>query len=356
MYTPPDKLLDYELVANLTKLENESILMGDLNAKSVNIGCKVTNNSGKVLEDLILNRDISIYNNLSPTYLTFKPENGYSEILDLLIGSSSLGNRIFKFRSLEYQTMGSDHCPISCLLSLNRKIKMDDVAVKPRFNFHRADWSKYEEILTTRSNEFSYLLNEDMGVEKLNERVTEDILHAVNVSIPLTKPRKPNSLPQNIVELIKCRREVRKSLKLSQNDLLRVKYNQLTSEIRLAVKIHSEAKWDRLLENHGDHPVAARPFWNEINKARSQKTSPNFPTLRHGDVVAKDDQQKASLFGSILKQTFSASFQVNDFDSDHYNLTESSNYENFSDEFPPIIMLELNKTILPGLTLFITSF
>ena len=91
--------------------------------------------------------------------------------------------------------------------------------------------------------------------------------------------------------------------------------------------------------------MAARPFWNEINKARSQKTSPNFPTLRHGDVVAKDDQQKASLFGSILKQTFSASFQVNDFDSDHYNLTESSNYENFSDEFPPITMLELNKTI-----------
>ena len=62
-----------------------------------------------------------------------------------------------------------------------------------------------------------------------------------------------------------------------------------------------EKTWQKFLDEYGSHPVAARPFWKEINKAKEQKTSKSFPNLRYENVNATDDKQKCQLFGSILK-------------------------------------------------------
>jgi hypothetical protein len=52
-------------------------------------------------------------------------------------------------------------------------------------------------------------------------------------------------------------------------------------------------------------------------KAKEQKNSNKFPNVRYENVSATTDKQKADLFASILKQTFSQSYQENDFDSEH---------------------------------------
>ncbi len=54
---------------------------------------------------------------------------------------------------------------------------------------------------------------------------------------------------------------------------------------------------------------------DSINKAKVQKSSNIFQNLKYENVTAINDKQKANLFASILKQTFNASYQENDFDS-----------------------------------------
>jgi hypothetical protein len=78
---------------------------------------------------------------------------------------------------------------------------------------------------------------------------------------------------------------------------------------------HKQNTWQVFLDKHGCHPVATKPFWKEINKAKVQKSSNIFQNLKYENVTAINDKQKANLFASILKQTFNASYQENDFDS-----------------------------------------
>ncbi len=62
-----------------------------------------------------------------------------------------------------------------------------------------------------------------------------------------------------------------KNLKASSNTNLRKSYNELSAEIRRKITEYKDKKWDTFLEKHGNHPVMAKPFWKEINKAKSQK-------------------------------------------------------------------------------------
>ncbi len=92
-------------------------------------------------------------------------------------------------------------------------------------------------------------------------------------------------------------------------------------------------------------PVVAKPFWKEINKAKSQKCSNIFPNLKFGQESAINDKQKANLFASILKQTFSSSFQETDFDLDHKVREEKSVEETDFKGHVRFTTFEINKVI-----------
>ena len=67
------------------------IICGDMNSKSIEIGCKSNNESGLILSDFIVNSNAILLNNNEPTY--FRVHNDYSEILDRFICSSNLYRR-----------------------------------------------------------------------------------------------------------------------------------------------------------------------------------------------------------------------------------------------------------------------
>jgi len=85
-------------------------------------------------------------------------------------------------------------------------------------------------------------------------------------------------LPENIVHLIKQRKAIAKILKESLNANLRQSYNQISSEIKKKIQSLKKKTWAGFLEKNGIHPVAARPFWKEINKTKEQKTLTYFQT------------------------------------------------------------------------------
>ena len=320
MYNPPNITLDKDAIREL--LNREDKLIGDLNACTESIGCKRNNESGRVLEELLLDEEMIVCNNQNPTYFTFKPENGYSELLDLLITTANFSNRMIRFQTLTNYTMCSDHCPISCYIKLNDKPIVPSQVPHTRFNLGKADWEKFQNYLDVRSSSYCDLHDENLSPQILNMRVTEDILKAAEFAIPMVKPNTGKELPENVIHMIKQRKAIFKNLKGNPNTFLRTSYNKLTSEIRKTISEFKKEKWMKFIDKHGNHPVSARPFWNEINKAKDQKSSNTFPSLKFQNEIAINDKQKADLFASILKQTFSSSFQANDFDRKHMDQEE----------------------------------
>ena len=113
------------------------------------------------------------------------------------------------FQVLTDHRMGSDHAPILCILSLNKAFRIDIKKQEPRFNFRKADWNKYGNVLDQMIGEI------DSGVEisDLNEVFSSLIIKSANESVPkmLNSPLK--SYPPHIIEIIKLRRKVRKKKK-----------------------------------------------------------------------------------------------------------------------------------------------
>jgi hypothetical protein len=129
--------------------------------------------------------------------------------------------------------MGSDHCPVSCYLKLNDKPLPLTASLKPRVKFQ------------------GYFTGRSWTMLKL----------------PLVSSRTGKELPSSVVNLIKQKRAIAKNLKVSSNTYLRRSYNELNSEVRKKITKYKEKSWETFLEKHWHHPVMAKPFWKEINKA-----------------------------------------------------------------------------------------
>ena len=74
---------------------NDFLLVGDLNARTTCVGCKMDTSSGKILSDYLMNSDSVQINDSSNTYFRF--ESSYEVKLDLFIGSSNISSRIAEF-------------------------------------------------------------------------------------------------------------------------------------------------------------------------------------------------------------------------------------------------------------------
>ena len=77
--------------------KNEILLVGDLNSKTPVVGCNSLDTSGRILNDILNDSELTVLNNHFPTY--FKFGSNYEEILDLMLGSITLCNRFVRFGS-----------------------------------------------------------------------------------------------------------------------------------------------------------------------------------------------------------------------------------------------------------------
>jgi exonuclease III len=67
-YNSPSCVLCHEMLDYINNNYKNYIICGDLNSKSVDIGCKETNNNGKILLDFLVNSRAIVLNNSEPTF------------------------------------------------------------------------------------------------------------------------------------------------------------------------------------------------------------------------------------------------------------------------------------------------
>ena len=178
---------------------------------------------------------------------------------------------------------------------------------------------------------------ESLDVNLLNSMITKDIKDAAEKSIPKFKKGGTKTFPEYILVLIRERRTLRKVVKKENTLENRLKYNILTSQIKLNIKNYRQKKWEGFIEGLGGYPVSSRPFWNEINKIKNPKQSSGIPNLKVDDIEYKSDPEKINLFSSIFNETFSDQVATNVFDDNNFkevnNLVQKFNFSETNIEF-----------------------
>jgi len=168
--------------------------VGDLNSKTESIGCKGNDQSGKILEKILTDTSITIHNDTTPTYYQHQGKkrirmeseqniSQYTEILDLVLSSSSLNNKITSFEVLTEHDMTSDHCPVTFNFKISGNEKIIN-SEKNRLNFSKANWVLFRKMLEDVAQNNSVSELKSLEINKLNEKISSHMLETIEESVP----------------------------------------------------------------------------------------------------------------------------------------------------------------------------
>ena len=275
LYNPPTETLSSDLFEAISKKYDKFILGGDLNAKSRSIGCRKDNHNANSLISILENNNLQVINDTTPTHCKFNT-NEY-DLLDLFICTNNLMDKISNF-FVHSDDMLSDHFPIEVGLTEAFSIKVEDS--EDRFNFNKANWDLFKRCLEQKD-----LVDGD--VSSMWTQMVENIIEAASVSIPKrSNIVYKNTLPKEIVQIIKERRIARKKKKKTGRPEDRAEYNRLTAVLKLALSKNRSSEWGEFIKKMGTNPLSVRPFWKKINKFRGKKGRTRLSVLKHdGNVL-----------------------------------------------------------------------
>ena len=231
-YSPPSQPLSYETILELAKGDCEVLIVGDLNSRTPVVGCRSSNPNGRVLENILSDTNLVVFNDSNPTYFKFGSE--YEEILDLILGSISLRNKIKEFSVLVDHLMGSDHAPILCDLTLGKVRVILETEREERLNLAKANWPFFKQLLFNKAKFAKESEINLLNVDDLNELVSGHIKDAAKLSIPYYLNQSSKTFPKEILDLIEKRRILRKSKKKFNEK--KSEYNNFTYQIRISIK------------------------------------------------------------------------------------------------------------------------
>ena len=131
-YNPPPKVIDKRLFEIVNRNSNNVVIVGDLNSPHTSFGSRITTDSGRELEDILAQDNLTLLNDPdSPTY--HHPPEMLPNILDLAIVSGNLGT----ISSCKVgKDCGSFHLPIHVSINIGIN-KLPIKLIRPLKNI---DW------------------------------------------------------------------------------------------------------------------------------------------------------------------------------------------------------------------------
>ena len=100
----PAKTLNFEAINKYSELDPELFLIGDLNSKTPVVGCNSLDENGKVLEKILSELELTVINDLTPTYYSYIKAKEYLEILDIMLCTNNIN--IFHFTKADWNKYG----------------------------------------------------------------------------------------------------------------------------------------------------------------------------------------------------------------------------------------------------------
>ena len=279
-----------------------AILVGDLNARHLELGCSSSNESGDVLLSFLEERPVVVFND--PNVATFHHTAcSFSDCIDWALGSASIASQ---FGCSVGPDVGSDHLPLM-VSSTRRSAAQTPLTPPVRWRTSRVtDWEPFRAVLVDRLRRIPWPAGESCSPEEI-DRLAEDTERAISESADacLTRsvPRAHSGvlrLPWWLDSLVRERKRVRRLLcRHPQDSELRRSLSGLRSAIREGIPAYH-----RELAEHRAKQFASGPrdthFWPAV-KQWSRGVPPAQPPLGQDSQTAVTPRDRARMFGSHME-------------------------------------------------------
>jgi hypothetical protein len=314
-YAPPEDangLLERPLLEAVLDTPR-ALLLGDLNARSRDLGCRGSNHNGDILaETLDALGAVALNDPQQPTYYSLSYRA--FDCLDWALATPSAA-RILPYCELGGD-VGSDHRPLLVSRSRGRRAfrrPPPAAAGPPRWRTSRiADWEPFRSELSRQLAARDVLPPPDLmtpsEVDAAAEAVSAAFQHAADLCLQRSVPRQPGELrlPWNVLCLIKERRRLAARLVRRRNDpAVRAEVNRLRRAVREALddlrKEQAEARAKLL--RAGPRGPTGRDFWPLVRTYFSPAPPPP-PPLESGDAPAVEPADRATVFAAHLGAAF----------------------------------------------------
>lgn len=287
IYVPPNKyktpMFKRELIKLIKQLPEPFILMGDINAHSIEWGSFKTNSYGTAVQEIVDELNLQILNDGSFT----KTSHNSIRLSAIDMSITSQGLTELKWE-VEKDCRGSDHFPII----ITEGIQSNELKSKPTWDHRNADWKKFQStLISTITDDNSNTL----------ESITEGIRNAAYASIPRSNRNTRKTVPWWNAKVAKCikkrRTALRRFKKHTPNDKKKIflhrRLKRANHKAEAAIKKAKKESWENFLKSLNEDITDTKEIWNKIN-ALSGKYKKNKIILSDGRNVIDNPKELAN--------------------------------------------------------------
>lgn len=353
IYCPPDRTISKKALDKIINLHPRHLILGDLNAKHVELGCRTTNTSGRILDEWIIENQIEIIGGKTPTF----EKGNYNEKLDWVLSDTqtAIMTNNYKVHPQLGET-SSGHYPLTLELTINTDEREMESARK-QFVFTKANWKQYKTELNQRLKQRP--VKEVDTIDDLidyNSFITQCINEATENSIPTPErfKREQQIKPSTVtLRLIKQKHQIyRQLMKDKRNSQVKAEFYRIRRLVKNSLSNDSTTSFKNLLNALTAPKMNSKQVWSTVNRFHGKKISREIKdALKLKNKIARFDNEKVELF----REYFEEIYTVQRHDSKEQTETENAveilieeSRPNTNHKFPRITKKEL-KSVLDNL-------
>lgn len=335
LYVPPSaNLVRAEFEQLLSQLPEPFIVCTDINARNGLWGSERTDMRGRMIEEVLEERNLNILNDGSPTHVSFA--YGTESAIDLTFCTPALQGNLEWFSSGD--NFGSDHYPL--LLRMTGPCMR--IEGRPNWRIKEADWPMFDYLLLQRG----HLLDETEYDGFINH-----ILDAASASIPRTTGKHRSlKVPwwnEEIAECVKMRRKFKRKVKRCNSQYNMNMFRMYNAKVRCLTRRSRKKCWQEYVSTINVRTPVTE-VWQKLRRLRGGSDRPPIISLNDNDVIVSDQVEVAEMLARHYVQVSSSDNYDEDFRR-FKQAIENSEALDFSDDScsfnVPFTMEELKESL-----------
>lgn len=269
------------------------IWCGDFNAHNIVWGGRHTDVNGRVIEELMDERELVCLNDGTGT--RFNSVTGTDSVLDLTLVSSVMAG-VSQWTVRTETTLGSDHYPVLC--SIGGKVPVMPREGSQKWALHRADWEKFQDLC-----EEAVLSDVNLdSLESMNNQLTQTIMEAAQESIPKSKGRNCRPLvpwwTNECQQAVKGRNKALRLFKRTLSTQHLIQYKEAQAVVRRTVRQAKRASWRTFCSKIG-RTTPVGEVWGMVKRMGGARREWDYPVLISESGTAISDIEKEAMAQSF---------------------------------------------------------
>lgn len=287
---PSRRILEEDLIAIFDD-QTPTLLLGDLNSKNQQWGCKSNNPNGIKLEQYCNKHKIHVTAPNEPTHYPYRPDHR-PDILDILLQKKN-SRPITQTVLCE---LDSDHAPVIITFS-----KQPETSPHRKQVTHgKIDWASFQNELKVLLKK-PEILDSETDIDNEISRYTATIIKAAQTATYKLRHTKLNLnlTPNYILNNIKEKNKVRRLWQNTRNKTDKRELNRLTHQVRRQLEQHT-------ISQYQNHLSEIKPGDKEMWQAtkRILRTPTIIPPLNSDTGTLYTDEEKCNEFATYYENIF----------------------------------------------------